>query len=120
MEHMCSQCKEITSLADLERAVVDSDGREDLVCQSCVALIIDGAKKLESDPLWWGYRHINGTYQAKRLFSKEDISEADNSPMVEKTFGPFEAKDRDDAINQIQKLDDMITKKLKGGVTDEI
>jgi hypothetical protein len=52
--------------------------------------------------LWWGYLHVEGTIQAKRYFDKLDIREAQESPFVARVFGPFEAKDRQDAIEQIE------------------
>lgn len=33
-------------------------------------------KMTEGKNLWWGYKHISGTYQAKRYFDKRDIDEA--------------------------------------------
>jgi len=53
---------------------------------------------------WWGYRHMNGSIQVKRFFSDLDLTEADESPFVRKVFQPFEAKDRQDAINIITKI----------------
>lgn len=53
---------------------------------------------------WWGYIHVNGNIQVKRFFSREDIIEADSSPFVQETFGPFEAENREDAINKIREL----------------
>jgi len=51
---------------------------------------------------WWGYRHTNGSLQAKRFFGFQDICEAEDSPFVDRTAGPFEAKDRQDAINKLK------------------
>lgn len=51
--------------------------------------------------LWWGYLHTNGSIQAKRYFEPLDIREADESPFCQRTFGPFEASDRDEAIKII-------------------
>ena len=53
--------------------------------------------------LWWGYLHTSGTLQAKRYFEPLDIQEAEQSPFCEKVLGPFEAKDRDEAIAFIEK-----------------
>lgn len=53
--------------------------------------------------LWWGYIHVNKTIQVKRYFEPLDIQEANESPFVEQTFGPFEAKNREDAIDIILK-----------------
>ena len=49
---------------------------------------------------WWGYLHENGTIQAKRGFFDiiGDIREAKSSPFVIKTYGPFVAEDRKDAL----------------------
>ena len=52
---------------------------------------------------WWGYQHTNGSIQVKRFFSQEDIDEAMDSPFVSSVAGPFDAKDRDDAIEKTKK-----------------
>ena len=52
--------------------------------------------------LWWGYKHTSGTLQAKRYFDKKDIEEAYESPFCEQIIGPFEAKNRDEAISYIE------------------
>ncbi len=52
----------------------------------------------EKESWWWGYKHKNGHIQAKRYFSHNDIDEADESPFVLDTYGPFKAYDRDDVI----------------------
>lgn len=54
--------------------------------------------------LWWGYRHVSGTLQAKRYFKPLDIEEARESPFVKQVIGPFEAYDRDDAIHVVAEL----------------
>jgi len=51
--------------------------------------------------LWWGYLHTNGSIQAKRYFDKRDIEDANQSPFCELVVKPFEATDRDDAMEQI-------------------
>lgn len=53
---------------------------------------------------WWGYKHVSGTYQAKRYFEPLDIQEAVESPFCEKVVGPFEASGRDEALLIVQKL----------------
>lgn len=53
---------------------------------------------------WWGYKHVSGTYQAKRYFDRLDITEAQESPFCEVVVGPFLAKDREDALEQVKKL----------------
>lgn len=57
-----------------------------------------------SELTWWGYKHNSGTYQAKRYFDKLDIKEARESPFVDIVVGPFTAKDREDALEQVKKL----------------
>lgn len=52
--------------------------------------------------LWWGYKHINGSYQAKRYFDFLDIEEAIESPFVDKWYGPFKALNRDDALKIVK------------------
>lgn len=54
--------------------------------------------------LWWGYRHISGTLQAKRYFEPLDIQEAHESPFCAEVVGPFEASDRDEALNIVAEL----------------
>ena len=62
-------------------------------------------KEMKAEAQWWGYLHKNGTIQAKRGFSDSigDIREAKSSPFVVKTYGPFVAKDREDALNILQR-----------------
>jgi len=52
--------------------------------------------------LWWGYKHISGTIQAKRYFDKRDTDEAYQSPFCEQVIEPFKAKSRDEAIEIIK------------------
>lgn len=51
---------------------------------------------------WWGYKHTSGTYQAKRYVDERDIIEAIESPFVADWHGPFEAKDRDEALEIVK------------------
>lgn len=53
---------------------------------------------------WWGYKHVSGTYQTKRYFDKRDIQEANDSDFCEKVVGPFEAKNREEALNKVKEL----------------
>ena len=48
--------------------------------------------------LWWGYKHTNGTYQAKRYFIPLDVQEAHESPFCDIVCGPFEAASREEAL----------------------
>lgn len=56
----------------------------------------------ENRNLWWGYVHTSGTLQAKRYFDPLDIQEAHQSPFCEQVVGPFEAKDRDEALEIVK------------------
>lgn len=53
---------------------------------------------------WWGYLHENGTVQAKRVLNDLHLytSEANQSPFVIRTFGPFEAENRDEALEILE------------------
>lgn len=53
---------------------------------------------------WWGYKHVSGTYQAKRYFGIEDIEEAKDSPFCDMVVGPFMAADRDEALKIVEEL----------------
>jgi hypothetical protein len=48
---------------------------------------------------WWGYLHVNGNIQAKRYFSRLDIQEARESEFVRYIYGPFDAMNRDEALD---------------------
>ena len=52
--------------------------------------------------LWWGYLHTNGSIQAKRYFDRRDLEDANESPFVSTYFGPFEAENRDEALNLLK------------------
>jgi hypothetical protein len=54
--------------------------------------------------VWWGYKHVSGTLQAKRYFEPLDIIEAQESPFCAKVVGPFPAKNRDEALEIVEKL----------------
>lgn len=51
---------------------------------------------------WWGYKHINGTYQVKRFFNASDIIEAYDSFFCEIIVGPFYADGREKALKIIK------------------
>lgn len=53
---------------------------------------------------WWGYQHTNGQVQLKRYFGPLDIQEAKESPFVRQVYGPFEAKDNDEAMTKLIRL----------------
>ena len=46
---------------------------------------------------WWAYLHTNGKVLVKRYFSQLDITEAQESPFVVLTHGPFEADSIEEA-----------------------
>lgn len=52
--------------------------------------------------LWWGYKHINGSFQAKRYLDPLDIYEAQESPFVRNVVGPFESGSRDEALKLVE------------------
>lgn len=60
---------------------------------------------MEREIKWWGYRHTNGSYQAKVYFSELDTREAEESPFCEKVFYPFMAAGREDALQKIEEMD---------------
>ena len=53
---------------------------------------------------WWGYKHTNGNFQAKRFLSPLDIREAQESPFCDVVVGPFEAEDRDQALSIVENM----------------
>lgn len=53
--------------------------------------------------LWWGYIHENNSIYIKRYFSDRDIEEAEESPFVSVIWGPFEADNRENAIEIFKK-----------------
>jgi len=52
---------------------------------------------------WWGYLHVEGTLQVKRYFGPMDISEAQESPFVDIVAGPWECKNREEAIEKLKR-----------------
>jgi len=59
---------------------------------------VPDAEEIKMVNLWYGYKHINGSYQAKRYFDREDLQDCVESDLVESNTQPFEATNRDDAI----------------------
>jgi hypothetical protein len=53
---------------------------------------------------WWGYKHINGTYQTIPYFEMRDIMIANESNFCETVVGPFYAADIDEARQMVQSL----------------
>ena len=53
---------------------------------------------------WWGYKHINGTYQVKRDFldGGKAIEEAKSSDFIWAVTEPFKAIDRKNASRIIK------------------
>lgn len=54
--------------------------------------------------LWWGYKHTNGSLQAKRYFGPLDTDEARDSPFCAQVVGPFPARDREEALEKVKQL----------------
>jgi len=54
--------------------------------------------------LWWGYLHVNGSLQVKRYFDEIDITEAWESPFVQRVYGPWECTGREDALKHLRML----------------
>ena len=50
---------------------------------------------------WWGYLHVNGSFQVKIYFDKLDISEALESPFVERIGGPWFCENREEALKML-------------------
>jgi len=54
--------------------------------------------EIEGMNKWYAYDHVNGELHVKRYFDQGDIDEARKSDFVARVDGPFEARDRDHAI----------------------
>ena len=52
---------------------------------------------------WWGYLHVEGTLHVKRYFGQIDIDEAYGSPFVRLVAGPWDCKDREEALKKLKK-----------------
>jgi len=62
---------------------------------------------MNTDYLWWGYLHTNGSIQAKRYWGRWqgslDIQDAHESPFVARVCNPFSAEGRDEALVYLKK-----------------
>lgn len=47
---------------------------------------------------WWGYRHTNGSVQAKRYHDPREIDDAVESDLVARVVMPFYADSREEAL----------------------
>jgi len=56
---------------------------------------------MNTENLWWGYIHKNGSIQTKRYLDKRDLEEAYESPFVWRVIEPFLSKDREEALEII-------------------
>jgi len=54
--------------------------------------------------LWWGYIHSNGSIQVKRFFGQLDIDDANESPFVDRVYGPWKCATRAEAIAKIKEM----------------
>lgn len=52
---------------------------------------------------WWGYLHTNGNIQVKRFFCYEDLTEASESPFVQRVSMVVLASSRDEAVEKVKK-----------------
>jgi hypothetical protein len=52
---------------------------------------------------WWGYLHTEGTLHVKRCFDQRDIDEEYKSPFVSMVAGPWECKNREEALKKLKK-----------------
>jgi hypothetical protein len=61
---------------------------------------------------WWGYRHVSGTIQVKRVYYDYDlcVQEAILSPFVDKIVHKFNADSREEAIEYVK---DQLAKDIK-------
>lgn len=52
---------------------------------------------------WWGYLHSNDTPQLKRWFgdTADYTTDCEGNPFVQIVIPPFEAKDRDEAMQML-------------------
>ena len=91
-------------------------------CQNCGIAIISTNKASIHDPnydtqdeylisnqnqtlQWYAYKHQNQTHHLKRFLGDYgDITEADQSPFVEKVIGPFGAPTREIALKIMKRL----------------
>lgn len=53
--------------------------------------------------LWYGYKHVNGGYQAKRYSDRRDLDKCQESDFVEAYTRPFEANNRQHALEETEK-----------------
>ncbi len=72
-----------------------------------------------SDLTWFGYRHTNSSLQLKRYFSPRDMDEAWESDMVLAVFGPFAAKNREDAMKVLMNIVNNLPQKAHDKWADE-
>jgi len=52
--------------------------------------------------IWWGYKHENGSYQAKRYFDQRDIEDAKDSSFCHIVVLPFQAVNREEALKIVE------------------
>lgn len=56
---------------------------------------------MEKPDVWWGYLHLSGRIQVKRFHDIRDVLDAEESEFCKTVFYPFEADNREDAVNKI-------------------
>lgn len=59
-----------------------------------------GKSPMNSNNMWWGYLHSNGTIQLKRWFGDHEdyTGDCENNPFVQRVVKPFPADSREDAL----------------------
>jgi len=57
---------------------------------------------------WWGYRHTNGSVQAKAYFSEADLDDARESDFVAEVVEPFDCRGRDEALRIVDRKTDTL------------
>ncbi len=70
-------------------------------------MIYEKSPQIKEALYWWGYKHINGTYQVKRYWGKDSdaaIQYAFESSFVDIVQTEFQADNRDDALVRIKQL----------------
>ena len=100
----CYICGKTLPYSEITFKEQDENGDEP-ICQDCLQQLLEGLRKHPEDPLWWGYRHINGSYQVKRYFNELDLQDAEESNMVGRVFQPFPSKGREEALEEIEEKD---------------
>lgn len=64
-----------------------------------------GALIQDTKNMWWGYLHAkNDTVKVEKFFNYREMTVRKNSVFLKKIVGPFEAKSRDEAYKEAERL----------------